>query len=79
VLNAFKQRGVNLTRIESRPAKNKAWEYIFFVDVHGHYSDPNIIDVMQELKNHCSSVRVLGSFPFVRSAEDVLKPLPVPI
>eukprot|EP00284_Hemiselmis_tepida_P012691 CAMPEP_0174932508 /NCGR_PEP_ID=MMETSP1355-20121228/35738_1 /TAXON_ID=464990 /ORGANISM="Hemiselmis tepida, Strain CCMP443" /LENGTH=392 /DNA_ID=CAMNT_0016178923 /DNA_START=44 /DNA_END=1218 /DNA_ORIENTATION=+ len=68
VLNAFKQRGVNLARIESRPSKSKAWEYIFFVDMHGHWVDTNIREVMEELKDHCSSVRVLGSFPFVRRA-----------
>lgn len=71
VLNAFKLRKINLARIESRPSKSKVWEYIFFVDMHGHCGDENIQGVLEELKNHCSSVRVLGSFPFVRKAENI--------
>ncbi|EKX41403.1 hypothetical protein GUITHDRAFT_164421 [Guillardia theta CCMP2712] len=66
VLHAFQQRSVNLARIESRPSKSKAWEYIFFVDMHGHYKDENIQGVLLDLKQQCSFVRVLGSFPFIR-------------
>lgn len=54
---------VNMTRIESRPSKRKAWAYFFFVDVKGHYDDPPVARALAELGRHCSFVKVLGSYP----------------
>jgi len=68
VLNTLQNKKINLSRIESRPCKAKAWEYIFFVDMHGHREEPHIQAALEELKTHCSHIRVLGSFPFVRAA-----------
>jgi len=68
VLNTLQTKGINLSRIESRPCKAKVWEYIFFVDMHGHRDEPHITAALDELKGHCSHIRVLGSFPFVRAA-----------
>ncbi len=63
VLEVFKKYGLNLSTIESRPSKKRQWEYYFFVDVSGHRSDDNLIKAMQEVKEHCLQLSVLGSFP----------------
>jgi len=63
MLEPFAKRGINLSKIESRPLKKKAWEYIFFLDLMGHISDPAIADAVQELKECCQFVKVLGSYP----------------
>jgi chorismate mutase/prephenate dehydratase len=63
MLEPFAKRGINLSKIESRPLKKKAWEYIFFLDLMGHISDPMIADAVQELKQCCQFVKVLGSYP----------------
>jgi chorismate mutase/prephenate dehydratase len=54
---------INMTRIESRPSKRKAWAYFFFVDVKGHYENPPVARAIEELSRHCSFVKVLGSYP----------------
>jgi chorismate mutase/prephenate dehydratase len=63
MLEPFASRGVNLCKIESRPMKKKAWEYIFFLDLVGHISDPNVEAAVQELKGYCQFVKLLGSYP----------------
>lgn len=63
MLKPFAGRGINLTKIESRPQKGKAWEYIFFVDIDGHISDDNISEALKELETMCSFMRILGSYP----------------
>jgi chorismate mutase/prephenate dehydratase len=54
---------INLTKIESRPLKNKAWEYMFFVDMEGHGSAPKIQHALRRLKSKCEFFKVLGSYP----------------
>ena len=63
MLEPFAKRGINLSKIESRPLKKKAWEYIFFLDLMGHLGDPIIAEAVQELKECCQFVKVLGSYP----------------
>jgi chorismate mutase/prephenate dehydratase len=63
MLEPFAKRGINLSKIESRPLKKKAWEYIFFLDLMGHMGDPVIAEAVQELKECCQFVKVLGSYP----------------
>lgn len=63
MLEPFAKRGINLSKIESRPLKKKAWEYIFFLDLMGHIADPAIAEAVQELKQCCQFVKVLGSYP----------------
>ncbi len=63
MLEPFAKRGINLSKIESRPLKKKAWEYIFFLDLMGHIGDPTIAEAVQELKQCCQFVKVLGSYP----------------
>lgn len=62
-LVAFRRYRVNMTKIESRPSKRKAWEYIFFVDCEGHVEDRRLSKAIALLGEHCSYVKVLGSFP----------------
>jgi len=59
----FRDGGVNLTRIESRPARDRAWEYCFFVDLEGHAEDEPVRRVLAELEHHCRVLEVLGSYP----------------
>src|SRR5262249_25025701 len=62
-LDIFKQAKINLTWIESFPAKLSKPEYIFFVDFEGHLEDPKVARVLKALQDHCKEVTVLGSFP----------------
>ena len=59
----FKQHRINLTKIESRPSKRKAWEYLFFIDLEGHISEPRVKRALQALGRSTSLLRVLGSYP----------------
>ena len=63
MLEPFARRGINLSKIESRPYKKKAWEYIFFLDLFGHASDPDVAIALEELKECCQFLKVLGSYP----------------
>jgi len=63
VLEPFKRFKINMSKIESRPSKRKAWEYFFFVDVDGHASDEPLGKALKELEDHCSFVKILGSYP----------------
>jgi len=63
ILYPYKKAGINLSKIESRPSKRKAWEYIFFVDMEGHYEDRKISNAINEMKEHCLFLKVLGSYP----------------
>lgn len=60
---AFEKYDVNLTMIESRPAKVAAWEYIFYLDVQGHQRDANVAKALAQLREHALFVTVLGSYP----------------
>jgi chorismate mutase/prephenate dehydratase len=62
-LAPFRRYRINMTKIESRPSKRKAWEYFFFVDVEGHMEDRRIAKAISQLSEHCSYVKVLGSYP----------------
>ncbi len=62
MLEPFAKRKINLSKIESRPLKKKAWEYIFFLDLEGHISDPSIAEAVRELKDCCQFLKVLGSY-----------------
>lgn len=62
-LELFDDEGLNLTRIESRPALGKRWEYVFFTDVEGHRNDEPVRRALERLRQACSTVKVLGSYP----------------
>jgi chorismate mutase/prephenate dehydratase len=62
-LGVFDDAGINLTRIESRPARGKRWEYVFVADLEGHRLDPNVREALTRLETLGGGVRVLGSYP----------------
>lgn len=62
-LAAFKRHRINLTKIESRPSKRKAWEYYFFVDFIGHCEDARVKKALAELARHTILIKILGSYP----------------
>jgi chorismate mutase/prephenate dehydratase len=63
VLVPFKRHKINMTKIESRPSKVKAWEYYFFVDIQGHYTDARVARALSELSRSSAYLKVLGSYP----------------
>ncbi len=62
-LAPFRRHRLNMTKIESRPSKRKAWEYFFFVDCDGHKSDRKVGRAIGQLEEQCNFVKVLGSYP----------------
>ncbi|MEM1566217.1 MAG: prephenate dehydratase [Candidatus Bathyarchaeia archaeon] len=64
-LAVFAKRGINLTKIESRPTRKKPWEYIFYLDFEGHRAEARCIEALKELQDKALFVKVLGSFPKV--------------
>ena len=62
---AFRKFKINMTKIESRPSKRKAWEYFFFIDCAGHYQDARVAKAILHLGKHCNFVKILGSYPNV--------------
>jgi prephenate dehydratase len=62
-LDVFARRDVNLSRLESRPSREKAWEYFFWTDADGAADDPNVAAALDDLRAVTTVVRVLGSYP----------------
>jgi chorismate mutase/prephenate dehydratase len=60
---AFRRYKINMTKIESRPSKRKAWEYFFFIDCDGHAQEKRVARAIQHLGKHCNFVKILGSYP----------------
>ncbi|MFH1459135.1 MAG: prephenate dehydratase [Candidatus Omnitrophota bacterium] len=63
MLLSFKSAKINLTKIESRPSKKKAWDYYFFVDMQGHASEQRLTKALAQLEKKCSFLKILGSYP----------------
>ncbi len=63
MLMPLAQRGINLSKIESRPSKKRPWDYYFFLDVTGHFEDAATKDAIAELRKFCPLVKWLGSYP----------------
>jgi len=63
VLDVFKENGINLTDIEKRPSKKVNWEYYFFIDAQGHLDDAGMKTAVEQAKQHCLQLTVLGSYP----------------
>lgn len=63
LLKPLSDAGVNLTKIESRPLKKRAWEYLFFLDLDGHLKDPVIAKSLARLKAESEFFKILGSYP----------------
>jgi chorismate mutase/prephenate dehydratase len=62
-LAPFRRYKINMTKIESRPSKRKAWEYFFFIDCDGHSTDRRVAKAIGELDDSCNFVKILGSYP----------------
>lgn len=62
-LKPFADRGINLTKIESRPTGTKIGVYYFLLDFDGHVEDANVKDALNELRSSASMFKVLGSYP----------------
>ncbi|MBF0566285.1 MAG: prephenate dehydratase [Nitrospirae bacterium] len=69
ILKPFKRQKINLTRIESRPSKKKAWEYIFFADIEGHIEDRRVNKALSQVKKNSVLFKILGSYPHVENIE----------
>jgi chorismate mutase/prephenate dehydratase len=63
MLEPFAKHKVNLTKIESRPVKTKAWEYLFFLDMEGHISFDPVAKAVDELRMRAQYLKILGSYP----------------
>jgi chorismate mutase/prephenate dehydratase len=66
-LKALSTRGINLTKIESRPVKNTPWQYNFYVDFHGHMRDKVCSEALRDLRRRSTFVKTLGSYPIATS------------
>ena len=66
-LGEFATRGLNLTKLESRPRRNRPWEPIFYLDFEGHWQDEDCQEALTQLLQLASFVKMLGSYPAVRS------------
>ncbi len=63
MLMPLAERGINLSKIESRPSKKRPWDYYFFLDVGGHHEDASMKQALGELRRFCPMVKWLGSYP----------------
>lgn len=64
-LDPFARRGINLSKIESRPSRLRAWDYFFFIDFLGHYQDSEVQAALEDLRKICPFVKWVGSYPIV--------------
>lgn len=68
VLTIFEDGNVNLTRIESRPNRSRAWHYVFLVDLDGHRKEPHVAKVLKAVAKASDFVKVIGSYPRAAAA-----------
>jgi prephenate dehydratase len=69
-LGEFATRGIDLTKIESRPRRNRPWEPVFYLDFEGHWQDPLCQEALARLVQRASFVKMLGSYPAVKTGRD---------
>ncbi|MCP4249441.1 MAG: prephenate dehydratase [bacterium] len=70
VLDLWRQAGINMTFIESRPSRQRNWDYCFFVELEGHLDSKPMADSLEQVRSYCAMLKVLGSFP---RADEVLQ------
>ena len=63
LLKPLAAQRLNLSKIESRPLKKKAWEYVFFIDLDGHIEDNKVARAIRAMEKQCSYLQILGSYP----------------
>jgi chorismate mutase / prephenate dehydratase len=62
VIASFADAGLNLSAIQSRPSKRRAWDYLFFVELDGHAADPHVAETLRGAEQHCVFLKVLGAW-----------------
>ena len=72
-LEVFPQNGINMTKLESRPRRDKPWSYLFYIDVEGHLDDPSVQEALTGLMRKAAFVKFLGSYPAAPSVAEVVK------
>ncbi len=70
-LQQFPENGINMTKIESRPRRDKPWSYLFYVDIEGHVDDPNVAAAVTALMRKAAFVKFLGSYPAAPSVVEI--------
>ena len=63
LLSPLAEKGVSMTRIESRPSRRKNWDYVFFIDLEGHAAESPVREALAELEERSSLFRILGAYP----------------
>ena len=63
LLEPFSRLKINMSKFESRPARGKLGDYLFFVDIDGHQEDKNVKKALKEIDEHSSFLKILGSYP----------------
>ena len=63
LLKPLADRGISMSKIESRPARRGVWEYIFFIDIDGHQDDKLVAEALKAIELETSMIRILGSYP----------------
>ncbi len=69
MLLPIKKSGVNMTKIESRPSKKRAWDYYFFIDIEGHADHPKIRKMIAQMESKVKFLKVLGAYPASKAKE----------
>ncbi len=63
LLKPIAENGLSMTRIESRPSKSGLWHYIFFIDIDGHISNPEVASALENIRQQANTLKILGSYP----------------
>jgi chorismate mutase/prephenate dehydratase len=66
LLGAFKEHGINMTKIESFPSPAAGWQYYFFIDVQGHPQQEQTRAALEQMREECVEFKILGAFPRCR-------------
>ncbi len=69
MLLPIKKSGINMTKIESRPSKKKAWDYYFYIDLEGHAEHPKVKKMLKDIEGKVKFLKVLGSYPASKNKE----------
>ncbi len=70
-LEVFPTHGINMTKIESRPRRDKPWSYLFYIDIEGHIDEPHVASAMTALMRKAAFVKFLGSYPAASTMVDL--------
>ena len=63
LLEPMARHGVDMTKLQSRPARSGLWEYVFYADINGHREDPEVAAALRELDERAAFVKIIGSYP----------------